>query len=221
MSTISNCDRLIILGAGGHGQVVADILLAMNGTGRGGTIVGFLDDDPALWQRQFLGIPVLGALCDLPAIDHELVVVAIGDNGRRMQIGQGLGTQGRRFLTAVHPAAVLGARVKIGAGTVICPGVVVNTAAQVGDGVILNTGAIVEHHCTIGDFSHVAPGARLGGEVIIGETCFIGMGATLLPGIEVGDGAIVGAGATVTQNVKEGSTVIGTPARPLMDAIWQ
>jgi acetyltransferase EpsM len=219
---MSDCqDRIIILGAGGHGQVVADILLAMKRTGRGRTIVGFLDDDSTLWRRQFLGIPVLGALCDLPAIDHELVVVAVGDNGRRRQIGHDLAAQRRRFLTAVHPAAVLGGRVQVGTGTVICAGVVVNTAAKIGDGVILNTGAIVEHHCTIGDFSHVAPGARLGGEVTIGETCLIGMGATVLPGIEVGHGAIVGAGATVTQNVKEGSTVIGTPARTVMDTVWQ
>jgi sugar O-acyltransferase (sialic acid O-acetyltransferase NeuD family) len=211
--------RVLILGAGGHGQVVADILLALAQTRARPTIVGFLDDNPALWGREFFGIPVLGALRDLPTYQHDAVLVAVGDNTSRMRIGRVLAAHGKCLFTAVHPTAVLGAGATIGEGTVICAGVVVNTGATIGAGVIVNTGAIIEHHCSIGHFSHVAPGAKLGGEVTIGEACLIGIGATVLPSVRVGDAATIGAGATVIENVEDGSTVVGTPARCIKDGI--
>ena len=208
--------RVLIVGAGGHGQVVADILLARVRSGcPDGHPVGFLDDDPALLAHTFLGLPVLGSVAQASSIPHDAVVVAIGDNPTRQRISLRLEAQGERFATAIHPAAVVGSDVEIGAGTMVSAGAVVNPGARIGRGVILNTACSVDHHNFVGDYAHIAPGAHLGGDVRIEEGALIGLGAGVLPGRQVGAWATVGAGATVTRNVPDRTTVAGVPARTM------
>jgi sugar O-acyltransferase (sialic acid O-acetyltransferase NeuD family) len=208
--------KVLIVGAGGHGQVVADILLARVKSGDLDVQpIGFLDDDPALLARTFLGLPVLGRIAQASSIPHDAVVVAIGDNLTRQTISLQLESQGKRFAAAVHPSAVVGSDVEIGAGTMVCAGAVVNPGARVGRGVILNTACSVDHHNYVGDYAHIAPGARLGGDVCIGQGALIGLGAGVLPGRQVGTWATVGAGAIVTRDVPDRTTVVGAPARAI------
>jgi sugar O-acyltransferase (sialic acid O-acetyltransferase NeuD family) len=206
--------KVLILGAGGHGQVVADILLArVRSGGSDAQPLGFLDDDPALLDRTFQGLPVLGSIAQVASIPHDAVVVAIGDNLTRQRISLRLESQGERFAAAIHPSAVVGSDVEIGAGTMVCAGSVVNPGVRLGRGVILNTACSVDHHNHVGDYAHIAPGAHLGGDVHIGEGALIGLGAGVLPGRQVGAWATVGAGATVTRDVPGRATVVGLPAR--------
>ena len=205
--------RIVILGAGGHGQVVADILLAMAEASSSFSVVGFLDDDPSNWGKQFLGLTVLGPLKSISDIPHEGVVAAIGNNKARSQVVSSLHEQGEHLISATHPRAVLGTGVRIGPGSMICAGVVVNTGAEIGEGVILNTGSTVDHHCRIGRCSHIGPGAHLGGDVVIGEGVLVGIGAAVLPSRRIGSWSVVGAGATVTEDIPDGWTVVGKPAR--------
>jgi sugar O-acyltransferase (sialic acid O-acetyltransferase NeuD family) len=206
--------RVLIIGAGGHGQVVADILLAELRSGDTDTQpIGFLDDDITLHGCTFLGLPVLGSLAQVSRIEHEAVVVAIGVNRTRQRISQRLQAQGNRFVRAIHPAAIIGSGVEIATGTMVCAGVVVNTGAHIGQGVILNTGCTVDHHNHIADYSHIAPGVHLGGDVTIGEGTLVGVGATIMPQRRVGAWSVVGAGAAVIEDVRAGKRVIGVPAR--------
>ena len=208
--------KTLIIGAGGHGQVVADILLtSLKNNNSTVQPIGYLDDDPTLQQRYFLDIPVLGFVDQISTIEHDAVIVAIGHNPTRQKIYQKLQTNLEEIITAVHPSAIIGADVAIGHGTMICAGVIINPGTRIGMGVILNTGCTVDHHNHIGDHAHIAPGAHLGGDVEIGQGALIGMGATVIPQCQVGDWSVVGAGAVVTKAVTAHSVVAGVPARSI------
>lgn len=209
--------RVIVVGAGGHAQVVADALLRMEQTSAETALVGYVDDNPLLIGQYFLGLPVLGGTATLGALPHDGVVIGIGDNRVRQRFFQSLRRQGENLVTVRHPSTVVAADVTVGDGSVIFGGVVVNTGSNVGADVILNTACSVDHHNIIGDHVHIAPGVHLGGDVSIGEGAFIGIGATVMPQRTVGEWSVVGAGAVVTKNVPPYSVVVGAPARVIRE----
>lgn len=205
----------IIIGAGGHAQVIADILLLLQEQNSLYQPIGYLDDNPTLTGQSYLGLPVLGTLKSLSHIPHDAVIIAIGDNKSRQYLFQKLQSRGEQFITACHPRAVLAPNVRIGPGAMICAGVVVNPSSAIGANVILNTSCSVDHHNQIGDHAHIAPGVHLGGQVSIGTGAFIGIGATVMPRQSIGAWSIVGAGSLVNRDVPESITVVGVPAKPL------
>lgn len=203
----------MIVGAGGHAQVVADILLHMAEEEAEVEPVGYLDDNPALTGQELLGLPVAGVLADLPSIPHDAVVVAIGDNATRRRVFEDLKAQGECFVVACHPSAVVAADVVVGPGTMICAGAVVNPGSVVGVNVILNTGCTVDHHNRVGDHVHLAPGVHTGGEVTVGDGVFVGIGATIIPGRTIGPWSTIGAASVVTKDIAPGVSAVGMPAR--------
>jgi sugar O-acyltransferase (sialic acid O-acetyltransferase NeuD family) len=208
--------HVIIVGAGGHGWVVADILDCAAGRGLDVQVVGFVDDDKRLWGKDVGGYPVLGPSESLRDLQHEGVVVAIGENETRKIIFERMLAAGERLVVARHPDATIARDVKVGQGTMICAGVRVNPASDIGEDVILNTGCTVDHHNRIGSHVHIAPGVHLGGNVAIGDGSLIGIGAVVMPGRRVGRGATVGAGSLVHKDVADNEVVVGIPARPLV-----
>lgn len=203
--------RILILGAGGHGQVVADILLAMQASGDDVKPVGFLDDFCP--QDKVLGLPVLGTTALAHAIPHDAVIVAIGENAARHQVYNEQIARGATFFTARHPSAIIAPDVKIGQGCVISAGAIVNTGSVIGDNVILNTRCIIEHHNAINDHAHIAPGVHLAGHVTVGSGVLVGVGACAIPNVHIGDGTIIGAGAVVINHIPAQTTAVGVPAR--------
>lgn len=204
--------KVIIIGAGGHGQVVADILLQMKASGAELEPIGYLDDNPREVGKVFLGLSVLGPLEDLQLIPHAAVIVAIGENRTRERIFKLLERKGERFITAQHPRATIAPDVRVHPGCMIMAGAVVNSGSVIGKNSILNTNCSVDHHCYIGDHVHVAPGSNLGGGVKVGEGVLIGIGSTILPRQKIGPWSIIGAGSLVRDDVTEGTTVAGVPA---------
>lgn len=209
--------KTLILGAGGHGRVVLDILQ------RAGTHVpvGFLDNNPALAGRRVDGLPVLGGMGALPELKRSGVgcaVIAIGDNGVRRSMGDLLERQGFEIIRAIHPSAQLAGSVTLGKGVVIAAGALVCAHCQVGDYAILNTGCIVDHESMIGVAAHVCPGVRLAGHVTVESGAFVGIGATVIQNVRIGFEAVVGAGAVVTEDVAPMTTVVGVPARETKSA---
>jgi sugar O-acyltransferase (sialic acid O-acetyltransferase NeuD family) len=205
--------RCLIVGAGGHGRVVLDILAQM-GTQE---TVGFLDSNAALQGRRVDGVPVHGSMRELAEVRDRLgvecAVVAIGDNGVRRAFADQLEHAGIELVNAIHPSANVARNASLGRNIVIAAGALVCAHCQIGDSVILNTGCIVDHESLIGTATHVCPGARLAGRVTVESGAFVGIGATVIQSIRVGYEAVVGAGAVVIRDVAPMSTVVGVPAR--------
>lgn len=201
---------IIILGAGGHAKVVADILLV-----RGVHVVGYLDDNRAVWGQMPLGLPILGSIADSIHYPETLLMIGIGSNAVRYRVSQQAANSATtlHWTTAIHLAACVASSVTVGDGTVICAGAVINPSAVIGAHVIVNTCASVDHDCVIEDFVHIAPGAHLGGGVRVGQGVLIGMGAIILPYRTIGMGAIIAAGSVVTKDVAPNTTIVGTPGR--------
>jgi sugar O-acyltransferase (sialic acid O-acetyltransferase NeuD family) len=203
---------VVIIGAGGHGRVVLDILQA-RGKHR---VVGFLDADAALVGSVVEGLPVLGAINQISRLRQQKIrgaIVAIGDNRVRVSYAALLAEHGLALVTAIHPAAVIAKSAVIGHNAVVAAGAVVAASAKVADSAILNTSCVVDHECEIEAGAHICPGALLAGRVRVGAGAFVGLGAKVLPCLTVGKAAVVGAGAVVLQDVPEGCTAVGVPAR--------
>ncbi len=217
MSTFSHTDatRVLILGAGGHGRVILDILLQAGGH----DVVGFLDGNKAIHGRRVDGIPVLGGIDDLPQIHRENnidgVCIAIGDNGTRRGLARQVEQADIELINAIHPSATLARSVTVGRNVVIAAGVVVCAQCQIGDSVILNTGAIIDHYTMIGEGTHICPGVRIAGRVKVEPGVFVGIGATVVPKVTLGCEAVIGAGTVVIQDVPSLATVVGVPARQI------
>jgi sugar O-acyltransferase (sialic acid O-acetyltransferase NeuD family) len=205
--------RILIVGAGGHAQVVADILKQANNIGETSIPVGFVDDNPALHHQNLLGLPVFGTIAERKRIAYDSVIVAVGNNTTRKILSNRLVHEGEQFFTAVHPSAIIAPDVQIGTGTMICAGVIVNPCSVIGKHSILNTGCTLDHHNQIGDYAHIAPGVHTGGEVSVGEGSMIGIGATVIPRCQIRKWSIVGAGAVVIADVPEQVVMAGVPAR--------
>ena len=196
---------LWIIGAGGHGKVAADIARKT-----GYEEIAFLDDRDGLTSCG--GYPVRGKTALLRELDGDFIV-AIGNPSVRSRFQETLEALGKKVAVLVHPSAVIGENVTVGAGTVIVAGAVVNPGTVIGKGCIVNTCASVDHDCTVGDYSHVAVGAHIAGTVTVGSGVWIGAGATVINNLSVCDGAFLGAGAVAVKNVTEPGLYLGVPAK--------
>ncbi len=199
---------VVIIGAGGHAKVAADIFRQM-----GLSIWGYLDDDPAKTGLKLLGLPILGLIQSYAEYPDAAFIVGIGANQARYNLAQRLTQAGVRWASAIHPRAVVAESVTLGAGGLIAAQAAINPDAQIGDHVIINTGATVDHDCSIGDFVHVAPGAHLAGGVKVGAGTLIGIGTVVTPYRTIGSGVVIGAGAVIVDDIPDNVTVVGVPGK--------
>lgn len=198
-------DQVVIIGASGHGKVIADIILKS-----GDSVVGFLDDNPTLGDT-FIGFPVLGKVIIAEQFKKYKFVIAIGNADVREQIASKLNVE---WYTAIHPTAVIShVEVEIEEGTVIMANAVINSGSKVGKHCIINTGAIVEHDNVVGEFSHISVGTKLAGNVTVGRKAWVGIGSQVIQGKKIGEEVMIGAGATVISDIPSSSTAVGCPAK--------
>lgn len=201
-------EQVIVIGASGHGKVVADIVRRS-----GDTLLGFLDDNEAL-PPKIAGIPVLGKVADYVRYPDVFFVIGIGNSAIREKIARQL--DGVRWYTAIHPSAVISALdTQIGVGSVIMANAVIDPSAHIGAHCIINTSAVVEHDNHIGNFAHISVGAKLGGTVSVGAHTWVGIGATVSNNVSICDHCMIGAGAVVIRDIKEIGTYVGVPARKI------
>lgn len=206
--------ELYIVGASGHGKVVADLCTSL-----GLAVAGFIDDSEPTHGSRVLGFEIVGArswLLDRIAAGERIAVgLGIGSNAVREMIAGWCVDHGVLLPSLVHPSASIAASARLGAGTVVMAGVAVNPDSVVGAGVILNTGCVVEHDNHIGDYAHLSANAATGGTVSIGARTHMGLNSTILPNLRVGSNAVIGAGAVVIRDLEDSIVVAGVPAKPL------
>ncbi|MBI6908508.1 acetyltransferase [Pseudomonas palleroniana] len=204
--------RLAILGASGHGKVVADTAECC-----GWESIEFFDDAwPGLSRNGAWN--VVGDTVALLSVLHEYqgVLVAIGNNHiRQIKLDQ-LKALGATLVTLLHPDSTISRYATLGEGTVVFAGAVVNADATVGPGAILNTGCSVDHDCLLGACVHISPGARLAGGVTIQDLSWVGIGACVRQLVSIGSQVTIGAGAVVVADVPDKVTVAGVPAKLLV-----
>ncbi|MDY3258041.1 MAG: acetyltransferase [Ruminococcus callidus] len=197
--------QLLIIGASGHGKVVADIA-ELNGYDS----ILFFDDNDSL--KKCGKYPVVGKSLDISRYDGD-VIVAIGNARIREQLLEKFSDRNVPIL--IHPNATIASTVKIGMGTVVMAGAVINADAVIGKGVIINTCSSVDHDCIIDNYSHISVGAHVAGTVHISDRTWIGAGATISNNINICSDCMIGAGAVVIKNINESGTYVGVPVRKI------
>ncbi len=209
---------LVIVGAGGHGREILDVVEAMNAAAPGSwRPVGFVADDADARLVAARGLEVVGSSHDLGRVlaEHSCRYhLGIGSGAVRRRLDESLDDRGRAAaVTLVHPSATIGSTNRIGPGVLLAAGARITTNVEVGRHTHLNVGAVVSHDGVIGDYVTLSPGVLVNGAVEIGAGAFLGTGAIVLPGRHVGAGAVIGAGAVVASDVPPGVTASGVPAR--------
>lgn len=200
--------RLVIIGAGGHGKVCANIAFRMNQWEE----IVFLDDKQ---KTSVFHFEVIGKLDFSLIQETDEVFVAIGDNQLRSSLIHKLQKSNFKLAKLIDPSAVIGLGVIIGSASVIMPNVVINADAYIGQGVILNSSSIIEHDCEIEDFVHISPNATIGGGSHISAYSWVGIGATVIQSIKFTNHVIIGAGSTVTKDINDSGVYVGCPVRKI------
>lgn len=195
--------KLAIIGASGHGKVVADIARR-----NGYKEIVFLDDNDSIHECG--GYPVIGKSTETGTIDAD-VIIGIGNAGVRKQIQESIPDE--KMVTLIHPDAVVAEDVVIGKGTVVMAGAVINPGVRIGKGCIINTCSSVDHDCVVGDYVHIAVGSHLCGTVTVVNGTWIGAGATVSNNVYICSDCMIGAGAVVIKDIKIPGTYIGVPAK--------
>lgn len=198
--------KVIIIGASGHGKVIADIIVSS-----GNVVKGFLDDADDIQGKSIIGFPVLGKISDYKDHLDCQFIIAIGNPYVRKKISESIDV---KWYTAVHPSAVISKfDTSIGEGTVLMANAVVNSSAKIGKHCIINTGAIVEHDNVLEDYVHLSPNVTLAGAVKVGKSTHIGAGSCTKQGLNIAADCIIGAGSVIVKDITESGTYIGVPAK--------
>lgn len=194
--------RVIIVGVGGHGKVVADII-KLNGD----EVIGYIDDKSPELLPEY---NIIGNT-DSIGIEDCWYFVSIGN----CDIRERLMSKEAKWYTAIHPTAIIAEGVEICEGTCVMANVVINPGAFIGRGVIVNTATTVDHDCQIHDYVHIAPGVHISGTVKIDKGTWIGVGSIVSNNINICGGCMIGAGTVVVNDINEAGTYVGVPAKKI------
>ncbi len=205
-------ENIILLGASGHSKVIIDILHCMSRKKEKEYRIALLDDDESLQGTEIMGHTVIGKISDCIKYPESSFLIAIGNNKIRERLAQ---EYDLHYILAIHPSAVIGENVAIGAGTVVMPGAIINSGTEIGRHCIINTGVTIDHDNQIGDFVHISPGAHLAGTVSVGKRSWLGIGSCCANNISMHSDVVIGAGGAVITDLNERGTYVGIPAKKI------
>lgn len=202
---------LAIIGASGHGKVVADTAIQCDWA----HIIYFDDAWPTLTTHGKW--PVVGNTAALAQQQQPFsaIIVAIGDNHIRLQKTLALQKAAFPLTSLIHPQAYIASDTTLADGSIICAGAIVQPGASIGLAGIVNTGATVDHDCKLAEGVHISPGAHLAGSIHIGACSWVGIGSSINQSTTIGANVIIGAGAAVTKDIPDNIKVAGVPAKKI------
>lgn len=207
---------IVIIGAGGHAKVIADIILKRKELlNEKLNIIGFLDDGyKNLKYTKIFDIPILGDTNLIEKLEQEKkynYIIGIGNNEIREKISSKFSNL--NYYTAIHPKSIIGIDVIIEEGTVVMANTVVNSGTKIGKHCILNTGSIIEHDNNIEDYCHLSPNSTLCGTVKIGKNSWVGANSTIIQNRNIGENSMIGAGSVIIRDIPSNCTVVGNPGK--------
>jgi sugar O-acyltransferase (sialic acid O-acetyltransferase NeuD family) len=208
---------IVILGAGGFGREVLDIIIAQNKVSKRWKMLGFVDENPELKGKVLNGYPVLGSFDWFSEADLKevRVVCALGDNVSKKKMVEKAQGLGLRFANVLHPSVIMTDFVTLGEGVIICAGCILTNQITIGNHVIINLDVTIGHDSIIEDFCTLSPGVHISGRNKIGEGANIGTGAVTIQGMSIGRWSIIGAGAVVVRDIPDKVIAVGVPAKPI------
>ncbi len=204
--------NIVVIGSGGHGKVILDILEKQGIY----NILGTIDDNKEKGTTAWQDYKVIGNLSTIRGIQNLYGgIIAIGDNWIRSQVAKKIISEypNFNFVNAVHPSSSMAKDVKMGDGNVIMANTSINSSTEIGDHCIINTSSSVDHDNTLENYVTISPGAITGGNVKIGEYSTVSLGANIIHGIEIGKHTVIGAGSTVVNNIQSFVIAYGVPAK--------
>lgn len=207
--------KIVIVGAGGHGKEVAQILAEQYANDSKCKILGFIDENINLHGKKINNLPVLGGISWLEEhrTDSLRVICAVGNPKIMKMLVDKINQQKIEFINAIHPQAYIAPNAKIGKGVIIFQNTSISVDTQIGNYVTINVSSSISHDCIIEDYSNINPRVSIAGNVHVGALSFIGMGSSIIQGISIGSQATVGAGSVIIRNIPSNSLAVGVPAK--------
>jgi len=205
--------KLYIVGAGGFGRELGAWLRHSPECGHAWELTGFLDDDPSALAGVSDALPLVSSITDFQPDPDDLLICGLGQPAVKRRVVQQLRERGAVFIGFTHPSVILGERVRLGEGVVLCPGAILTSDIRLGDFALINCHSSLGHDTVLEDFVTISGHCDLTSRCHIGEEAFLGSGVRLRPGVKVGAAAVVGIGSVVIQAVPPSSTVFGNPAK--------
>jgi len=205
---------IIIIGAGGFGREV--YLWAKDSFPKDQyTIKGFLDDNPRILDNYNIDINIIGNLDNYKIKNQDRFLFAVGDIDIKKSLIVRLKRRGAKFLTLIHPGAIVANTAKIGEGAIICPFCLVSDNVLLEDFVMMNVYSSCGHDVKVGSYSILSPYATLNGFVILEDEVFLGTHATVIPYKKVGCKSKISANSVVMRDVPANKIVFGVPGKAI------
>ncbi len=200
--------KLLIIGAGGHGRVIADCAHASGQF----SDIAFLDDGFPAYQHN-LHWPIIGKSTNWrDYLTSHAFALAIGNNKIRLSLFKELSQAKAKLPNIIHPSAIISPFATLGQGNVVFANSVINPAVTINNVCIINTAATIDHDCQLADAVHISPGVHLSGTVFVKELSWFGVGSCSVQSITIAQNTQIGAGAAVTKSTKANGLYVGVPA---------
>jgi Acetyltransferase (isoleucine patch superfamily) len=206
--------NIIIVGAGGCGREVYEMACAAFSSAEY-QIKGFLSDDVHILDDMNVAVPIIDTIRDYQPAENDRFLLAIGDVQGRKKVALDLQERGAKFLTLVHPTAVISASAELGEGVIVYPFVFISCQVKLADFVMMNAYSGCGHDAVVGAFSVLCPYATVLGWARLDEDVFLSTHTMVAPKKHVGKGAVVSANSSVLRNVPVDGFVCGVPGKNL------
>ncbi|PFA67797.1 transferase [Bacillus sp. AFS015802] len=210
-------NKIVIIGAGGLGREVSDVIKDINRNKATWEVIGFLDDSIEKKEQVVNGHSVLGTTSAIKHLGNIDVVCAIGNPSIKQKVVNQIKSINPSviFKTLIHPSAKIGSFSNIGEGSIVCAGAIITSNITIGDHVLINIATTIGHDVVIGSFSTIYPGSNISGYVQLGENVEIGAGSVVIPHVKIGKSSILGAGGVAIRDLPDHCTAVGVPAKPI------
>lgn len=206
---------IIIIGAGGLGREILWLLEEQNNKELVWNIIGFVDDNDTLKNKNIKGYPVLGTVEWLSNYSNYVsVVCAIANPFVRANIINNIKyNEYIQYPNIIAEGVKISDSVNMGIGNIICTSSILTTDINIGNFTIIDINSTIGHDAVIGDYVMIYPSVNISGFVNIGKYTEIGTGTQVIQGLSICDETIIGAGAVVVKNVAIKGTYVGVPVR--------